>query len=125
MKKILLGLTLLTSVSSFANSSCADGMRLAPNGEGQLFCLKESITLPKSGEPRAYCEHVADGYIGFLYNLNFDNRKYDCPEGMRQAPNGEGQIYCLLEDLPVSNKTNLDSYCDFLNDGYIGYLWDQ
>jgi hypothetical protein len=102
--------------------ACPEGWRQTTNGSGENFCLFENITVPSSGNPRPYCEYLADGYIGFVYDFAWADRNYQCPVGMSTRPNDQGQVYCVLDGLLPLPK-GARPYCDYLADGYIGYYW--
>lgn len=45
-----------------------------------------------------------------------------CAEQARYATNGAGQAYCLYEDISLPDA-EVDTYCHYLDYGYIGYSW--
>ncbi|MEC9071207.1 MAG: hypothetical protein VX938_02465, partial [Myxococcota bacterium] len=48
---------------------------------------------------------------------------YECPEGFRTGDNPEGSLFCVYSGLNVPNTPTLRPYCDFLEDGILGYQW--
>ena len=49
---------------------------------------------------------------------------YACPEGSYYGPNGQGTGYCVFDGLGLPDAAGLSPYCDYLDDGYLGYYWD-
>ena len=126
MRKIVY--ILMATIFSFPlhaqDLTCSPEMKWTSNQADLFFCTIDNIKLPKTGNPRQFCQFVEQGSIGFTYDLTYENRKYFCPYPFKEVNYGGLEIFCLLENLPVSNKTNLKAYCHFLADGYIGYSWD-
>lgn len=121
MKFLLVSILTVFTTAAFGQYKCPAHMRYAPNNTGQKYCVFENITLPDSGNPRAYCEYLADGYIGFVWDIDSENAEYNCPNGMRQTTNDNGEGACLLENLSVPNGAQ--PYCEYLSDGYVGFTW--
>jgi hypothetical protein len=105
----------------FSWDLCPEAARYAENGEGTAFCLFEDLVLPEA-PVYDYCDYLEDGYLGFSYDEDESNASYVCPDGFRQASNGQGHTFCLSEDVWMPTDTP-QAYCDYLDDGVIGFSW--
>ncbi|MFV8752786.1 hypothetical protein ACNOYE_19755 [Nannocystaceae bacterium ST9] len=101
---------------------CPTEARFATNGAGLNFCLFEDLVLPDA-EVDPYCHWLELGYIGFSWTESPATANYVCPSGSRQTDNGQGVGFCLYEDLWLPPAEDLADYCQYLDDGYIGYSW--
>jgi hypothetical protein len=120
-----LALLMLVGSSAMAQAvpqgQCPKGARYATNGSNLASCIFDAITLPKSPHVGAYCDYLHLGYIGYSWQITPATRNYHCPDGGRYATNGYGVGFCLFD--ASSAPAWAGAYCDYLNDGYIGYSW--
>jgi hypothetical protein len=100
---------------------CPEGARQTTNLDDLGFCLFENLALPDTDTLEPYCHWLEDGYIGFHWETD-GTLEYSCPEGSRWSSNGQGLDFCLFEDL-VLPEAEVEPYCHFLLDGYIGFSW--
>jgi hypothetical protein len=115
--RTLMLLTLLTGAAHA--QTCPSGARYATNGADLSFCLYENITLPIS--PAADCGSLQiSDQIGFSWPLA-PNPSYTCPAGSSSSVSG-GEGFCLYD---VTAPTWASPYCNYLTDGYIGYVWRE
>jgi hypothetical protein len=99
--------------------TCPDSGRYTTNGADLSFCLYENLALPMS--PVADCAGLQiNQQLGFSWPVS-QNPDYTCP------PNSDEIVdsttgFCLYD---VTPPTWAHPYCDYLDDGYIGYVWRQ
>ncbi|MCH9684844.1 MAG: hypothetical protein K0V04_25640, partial [Deltaproteobacteria bacterium] len=46
-----------------------------------------------------------------------------CPDDARYAVNGAGQAWCVFEGLTLPAADDVEPYCHWLADGFIGFHW--
>jgi hypothetical protein len=103
-----------------AQSSCPAGSRYATNGSNLAFCIFEDLGKPAGAQMQPYCNYLQSGYIGYDWSVTAASASYSCPDGSRHSSNGAGTDFCIFE---VQPPTWAQPYCDYLQDGYIGYSW--
>lgn len=102
---------------------CPEGMDYATNGDDLAFCLFNDLPLPREAvDP--YCHYLNDGYMGFSFPEEpVLASGYDCPEHSRYATNYAGHGFCIFDDLVLPPVDDVQPYCHWVNDGYIGFHW--
>jgi len=107
----------------FNSSPCPVGSRYASNDES-LFCIFENFALPNADEVKPYCSNINNGYLGFFWSTENDSN-YGCPFGMRKTSNGEGDSFCVFNGLQLPEGKEVKPYCNYLEDGILGYSWTK
>ena len=110
----------LAPVHAAPPASCPEGWRLESNGWNRLFCITDGFEVPQANLT-PYCHYIDDGYVGFHW-LTLADPDYVCPDGTRQTTNGAELSFCLWEDLDI-HTTDAKPYCETLEEGVVGYLW--
>lgn len=104
------------------NATCPAGWRYATNDDDMAFCLYEDISAPAAAE--AYCDWLQDGYIGYYWaEEDKSGAAHSCPPYSNHATSEIGLDFCLFEDIVLPDSHDIQPYCDWLQDGYIGYQW--
>jgi hypothetical protein len=100
---------------------CPAGARFATNGEDRMFCLFENLPFPEAHDVKAYCDYLDRGYIGYHWPLCEDPSDSPCSANARYATNQQELGFCLFD--VGKPPANASSYCHYLDDGYIGFMW--
>ena len=110
------------ATSGPTDSTCPAGWRYATNDDDLAFCLYENIEAPAGAE--AYCDWLQDGYIGYYWpEEDKSGDLHDCPPHSNYATSEIGLDFCLFEEIALPDSHDVEPYCDWLQDGYIGYQW--
>jgi hypothetical protein len=101
----------------YAWDVCPAGATFTTNCVDTAYCLFD-VALPATGAD-AYCDYLDLGYFGYT----FADVDHVCPPGMVRSDNGAGLDFCLA-DVSWFPPAAVDAYCQFLDEGYLGFSWD-
>ena len=103
----------------YAWDLCPAGATYSTNCDDTAYCVFD-VVLPVDGAD-AYCDYLDLGYFG--YSFADADAAHVCPDGMRRSDNGAGSAFCL-SDVPAPAPVGIASYCQYLEEGYLGSSWD-
>ncbi len=103
--------------------ACPAGWRLAPNGTGQAFCLRENVdpdqavsecaAMELPPHAQRYCDDASEGYFGYVWDA--------CPEPTEAAVGSQGEQLCVMTPALLPHGSH--QYCQYVEDGYFGFYW--
>lgn len=108
------------------NSGCPIGSTRYQTEQGYGICVIDDFELPDLSEGKvvAQCERIAEGILGFTWNIQNQISDYDCPNHFQRFIEGESAS-CLLDDIELPSEKEIKEFCDYFQDGFIGYFWNQ